>query len=75
MTAVLADDVTRENTKNIEKNDAFFESVLGKIKARQWTLADFDWDKPGAETIDPEQFDDLKQFMSDLVWIDRKSVV
>ncbi|WP_078278154.1 hypothetical protein [Mycobacteroides franklinii] len=70
MTAVLADDVTRENTKNVEKNDAFFESVLGKIKARQWTLADFDWDKPGAETIDPEQFDDLKQFMSDLVWIE-----
>lgn len=70
MTAVLPDELTRDNTKDIAKNDEFFENVLGKIKARQWTLADFDWDKPGADTINPEQFDDLKQFMSDLVWIE-----
>ncbi|MBA0044983.1 hypothetical protein [Mycobacteroides sp. LB1] len=70
MTTVLADDPTRENTKNITKNDEFFVNVLGKVKARQWTLADFDWDKPGADTINPEQFDDLKRFMSDLVWIE-----
>ncbi|SID94869.1 hypothetical protein [Mycobacteroides abscessus] len=70
MTAVLPDELTRDNTKDIAKNDESFENVLGKIKARQWTLADFDWDKPGADTINPEQFDDLKQFMSDLVWIE-----
>ncbi len=61
MTAVLPEELTRDNTKDIAKNDEFFENVLGKIKARQWTLADFDWDKPGADTINPEQFDDLKQ--------------
>ncbi len=70
MTAVLPDELTRENTKDISKNDEFFENVLVKIKARQWTLADFEWDKPGAETINQEPFEDLKQFMSDLVWIE-----
>lgn len=53
MTAVLPDELTRDNTKDIAKNDEFFENVLGKIKARQWTLADFDWDKPGLTPSTP----------------------
>lgn len=47
-----------------------FQDMLGKIKDRQWALADIDWDAPGAETITPEQHARLKPFMSDLMWIE-----
>ncbi len=33
-------------------------------------LADIDWDAPGAELITDEQRPTLKQFMSDVVWIE-----
>ncbi|MFQ6226105.1 ferritin-like domain-containing protein [Nocardia sp. NPDC002869] len=47
-----------------------FQDMLGKIKERQWALADIDWGAPGAETITPEQHARLKPFMSDLMWIE-----
>ncbi|MBB5911929.1 rubrerythrin [Nocardia transvalensis] len=47
-----------------------FDGMLGKIKARQWALADIDWDAPGAELIDPELHAKLKPFMADLMWIE-----
>nr|WP_314144549.1 ferritin-like domain-containing protein [uncultured Rhodococcus sp.] len=47
-----------------------FDTMLTKIKDRQWALADIDWDGPGAETIGPELHAKLKPFMSDLMWIE-----
>ena len=44
--------------------------MLGKIRDRQWALADIDWDAPGAETIDDEFRPRLKAFMADLTWIE-----
>ncbi|MGO8769715.1 MAG: ferritin-like domain-containing protein [Mycobacterium sp.] len=46
------------------------ETMLAKIKDRQWALADIDWDAPGAETIRPEFRPKLKAFMADLCWIE-----
>lgn len=45
--------------------------MLAKIKDRQWALADIDWDAPGADKITDEQRPKLKEFMSDLVWIEQ----
>jgi hypothetical protein len=47
------------------------DEILVKIKDRQWALADFDWDAPGAELITDEQRPKLKAFMADLVWIEQ----
>ncbi|RDI44984.1 reductase [Nocardia mexicana] len=47
-----------------------FDSMLAKIKGRQWALADIDWDAPGAELIEPELHAKLKPFMADLMWIE-----
>ena len=47
-----------------------FEQMLGKIKDKQWALADIDWDAPGAELITDEQRPKLKAFMADLCWIE-----
>jgi hypothetical protein len=47
-----------------------FDAMLAKIKDRQWSLADFDWDAPGAEKISPELHAKLKPFMADLMWIE-----
>ncbi|GAA1458763.1 ferritin-like domain-containing protein [Williamsia maris] len=47
-----------------------FDAMLSKIKDKQWSLADIDWDAPGAEMIDPELHARLKPFMSDLMWIE-----
>ncbi|MEB3067708.1 ferritin-like domain-containing protein [[Mycobacterium] vasticus] len=44
--------------------------MLAKIKNRQWALAEFDWDAPGAELIRPEMVPKLKKFMADLCWIE-----
>jgi hypothetical protein len=44
--------------------------TLATIKARQWMLSDIDWDAPGADLIRDDQRDDLKAFMSDLMWIE-----
>ena len=46
------------------------DKTLATIKDRQWALADIDWDAPGAEMITDEQRPKLKEFMSDLVWIE-----
>ncbi|MBI3214043.1 MAG: ferritin-like domain-containing protein [Mycobacterium sp.] len=46
------------------------DTMLAKIKDRQWALADIDWDAPGAETISDEFRPKLKAFMSDLCWIE-----
>ena len=47
-----------------------FDDMLTKIKDRQWSLADIDWDAPGAELIAPELHAKLKPFMADLMWIE-----
>jgi hypothetical protein len=46
------------------------DEMLVKIKKGQWALADIDWDAPGAEKIRPEQYEGLRSFMADLVWIE-----
>ncbi|BBX18392.1 reductase [Mycolicibacterium duvalii] len=46
------------------------DTMLAKIKDRQWALADIDWDAPGAERITDEQRPQLKAFMADLCWIE-----
>lgn len=46
------------------------EKTLQRIKDNQWSLADFDWESPGAERITPEQWPKLKAFMADLTWIE-----
>ena len=46
------------------------DNMLQMIKDRQWALADIDWEAPGAELITDEQRPNLKQFMSDVVWIE-----
>ncbi|WP_185981827.1 ferritin-like domain-containing protein [Skermania sp. ID1734] len=47
-----------------------FDAMLAKIKARQWALADIDWEGPGAETISPDLHRRLAPFMADLMWIE-----
>jgi hypothetical protein len=46
------------------------DTMLEKIKDRQWALADIDWEAPGAETISDEFRPKLKAFMADLCWIE-----
>lgn len=46
------------------------DSMLDKIKDKQWALADIDWDAPGAELIEPDLHAKLKPFMADLMWIE-----
>ncbi|WP_031470881.1 hypothetical protein [Sciscionella sediminilitoris] len=47
-----------------------YAEMLQTIKDKQWSLADIDWDAPGADAITDQQRPKLKQFMSDLVWIE-----
>ncbi len=47
------------------------DKMLIRIQERQWALADFDWEAPGAEAITDEQRPDLAAFMIDLVWIEQ----
>lgn len=46
------------------------DKMLAKVRSSQWALADIDWDAPGAELITAEQWPKLKEFMSDLMWIE-----
>ena len=46
------------------------DKMLQMIKDKQWSLADIDWDAPGAELIDEELWAKLKPFMTDLMWIE-----
>lgn len=47
-----------------------FEGMLQTIKDKQWSLADIDWDAPGAEAITDETRARMTPFMADLVWIE-----
>ncbi|MEZ0580382.1 ferritin-like domain-containing protein [Nocardioides sp. MH1] len=47
-----------------------FEAMLQTIKDKQWSLADIDWDAPGAEEITDEVRARMQPFMADLVWIE-----
>lgn len=47
-----------------------FEAMLQTIKDKQWSLADIDWDAPGAETMTDELRAKMTPFMADLVWIE-----
>lgn len=46
-------------------------SILAKAEAQHWTLSDFDWEQPGAESMSPAQRTEFKPFMTDLVWIEQ----
>jgi hypothetical protein len=56
--------------RRIGAHEYRMETMLTKIKDRQWALADIDWAAPGAETIDDEFRPKLKAFMADLCWIE-----
>lgn len=47
-----------------------FDTMLQTIRERQWSLADIDWDSPGAETLSDQTRERLTPFMADLVWIE-----
>ncbi|QSR28556.1 reductase [Nocardioides aromaticivorans] len=47
-----------------------FDAMLQTIKDKQWSLADIDWDAPGAELVTDEVRAKMKPFMADLVWIE-----
>ncbi|MFE0021427.1 ferritin-like domain-containing protein [Amycolatopsis sp. NPDC059021] len=47
-----------------------FAAMLQTIKDKQWSLADIDWDAPGAETMTGELRAKMRPFMADLVWIE-----
>lgn len=47
-----------------------FDEMLQTIKDKQWSLADIDWDAPGAETMTDELRARMQPFMADLVWIE-----
>ncbi|MPY98914.1 MAG: ferritin-like domain-containing protein [Actinophytocola sp.] len=47
-----------------------FAAMLQTIKDKQWSLADIDWDAPGAETMTDELRAKMRPFMADLVWIE-----
>jgi hypothetical protein len=47
-----------------------FAAMLQTIKDKQWSLADIDWDAPGAETVTDELRAKMAPFMADLVWIE-----
>jgi hypothetical protein len=47
------------------------DKMLTRIKDRQWALADFEWDAPGANRVSLEQRPSLAAFMADLVWIEQ----
>lgn len=47
-----------------------FDAMLATVEAKQWSLADIDWDAPGAETMSERTRARLRPFMADLVWIE-----
>ena len=52
------------------QTDFDFDAMLQTIKDKQWSLADIDWDAPGAETMTDELRAKMQPFMADLVWIE-----
>ncbi|WP_232676620.1 ferritin-like domain-containing protein [Nocardioides sp. R-C-SC26] len=47
-----------------------FDAMLQTIKDKQWSLADIDWEAPGAELMTPDLRAKMKPFLADLVWIE-----
>ncbi|KAA1426386.1 ferritin-like domain-containing protein [Nocardioides antri] len=47
-----------------------FDAMLQTIKDKQWSLADIEWDAPGAETMTDELRAKMQPFLADLVWIE-----
>lgn len=47
-----------------------FDQMLQTIKDKQWSLADIDWDAPGAETMTDELRAKMRPFLADLVWVE-----
>lgn len=45
--------------------------TLDRVQERQWSLADIDWDAPGAERVTDEQRPKLAAFMADVAWIEQ----
>ena len=46
------------------------DEMLQKVQAGRWELRAIDWDAPGADRVRPEQREQLRDFMCDLVWIE-----
>ena len=46
------------------------DEMLQKVQAGRWELRAIDWDAPGADRVRPEQREQLRDFMRDLVWIE-----
>ncbi len=46
------------------------DDMLEKVVTGRWSMDAIDWHAPGAERIRPEQYEDLRAFMCDLVWIE-----
>lgn len=47
-----------------------FDQMLQTIKDKQWSLADIDWEAPGAESMTDELRAKMRPFLADLVWIE-----
>jgi hypothetical protein len=47
-----------------------FDQMLQTVKDKQWSLADVDWDAPGAEEMTDALRARMRPFMADLVWIE-----
>ena len=47
------------------------DSILDRIRGRQWALADIDWNAPGADRITDQQRPKLTAFMTDIVWVEQ----
>lgn len=45
--------------------------TLDRVRERQWSLADIDWDAPGADLITDQQRPKLAAFMADVAWIEQ----
>ena len=46
-------------------------NTLDRVRERQWSLADIDWDAPGADRVTDEQRPKLASFMADVAWIEQ----
>lgn len=57
-------------TRTTTQTDFDFDAMLQTIKDKQWSLADIDWDAPGAETMTEDLRAKMQPFMADLVWIE-----
>ncbi|GAA4111384.1 hypothetical protein GCM10022215_07130 [Nocardioides fonticola] len=66
----MTDPTTDTTTATATATGYDFDAMLQTIKDKQWSLADIDWEAPGAELMTDEIRARLQPFMADLVWIE-----